>query len=82
MQEIWVQPLSQEDSLEKEMATQTSNLVWEISRTEQPSLTVRGGHKRVGHDLVTKPRICHPDIPIKINMLPYVNQLMGTCCIV
>ena len=36
MQEMWVQPLSQEDPLEKEMATHASILAWEIPWTEEP----------------------------------------------
>ena len=36
MEETWVQSLSQEDPLEKEMATQSSVLAWEIPRTEKP----------------------------------------------
>ena len=36
MQETWVQSLVWEDPLEKEMATHSSILVWEISRTEEP----------------------------------------------
>ena len=37
MQETWVQSLCGEDPLEKEMATLSSILAWEISRTEEPS---------------------------------------------
>ena len=36
MQETWVQSLSQEDSLEKEMATQFSILAWRIPMVEEP----------------------------------------------
>ena len=36
MQEMQVQALGQEDSLEKEIATHTSILAWEIPRTEEP----------------------------------------------
>ena len=36
MQETRVQSLGQEDSLEKEMATQSSILAWEIPWTEEP----------------------------------------------
>ena len=36
MQETWVQSLGQEDSLEKEMATHSSMLAWEIPWTEEP----------------------------------------------
>ena len=37
MQETRVQSLGWEDPLEKEMATQSSILVWEIPWTEEPS---------------------------------------------
>ena len=36
MQETWIQPLGQEDSLEKEMATHSSVLAWRIPWTEEP----------------------------------------------
>ena len=36
MQETWVQSLSWEDPLEKEMATYSSILAWEIPWTEEP----------------------------------------------
>ena len=36
MQETGVQSLGQEDPLEKEMATHTSILAWEILRKEEP----------------------------------------------
>ena len=36
MQEMWVQPLGQEDPLKKEMATHSSILPWKISWTEEP----------------------------------------------
>ena len=52
MQEIRVASLGQEDPLEKEMATHSSILAWEIPWTEEP--TTRGV-SRVGHNLVTKP---------------------------
>ena len=35
-QETQVQPLGQEDPLEKEMATQSSILAWEIPWTDEP----------------------------------------------
>ena len=35
-QETQVQSLGQEDPLEKEMATHSSNLAWEIPWTEEP----------------------------------------------
>ena len=36
MQEMWVRFLGQEDPLEKEMATHSSILAWEIPWTEEP----------------------------------------------
>ena len=36
MQETWVQSLGQEYSLEKEMATHSSILAWEIPWTKEP----------------------------------------------
>ena len=36
MQETWVQSLGQEDPLEKDMATHSSILAWEITGTEEP----------------------------------------------
>ena len=50
IQEIWVQSLSQEDPLEKEMATHSSILVWRISWTEQPGGLQSVESQRVGHD--------------------------------
>ena len=36
MQEVWVRSLGQEDPLEKEMATHSSILAWEIQWTKEP----------------------------------------------
>ena len=36
MQDTWVPSLDQENSLEKEMATHSSILAWEIPWTEEP----------------------------------------------
>ena len=36
MQETWVRSLGQEDPLEKEMATHSTILAWEIPWTEEP----------------------------------------------
>ena len=50
MQEIWVQPLGQEDTLEKGMATYLSILLWRIPWTEEPDRLQSMGSQRVGHD--------------------------------
>ena len=54
MQEIWVQSLSWEDPLEKEMATHSSIPTWEIPWTEEPGGLHSMGLQRVQHDLATK----------------------------
>ena len=48
--ETWVQPLSWEDLLEKEMATHSSILAWRIPWTEEPGGLQFMGSQRVGHD--------------------------------
>ena len=50
MQEMQVWPLSQEDPLEKEMATHFSTLAWEIPWTEEPGGLPFTGSHRIGHD--------------------------------
>ena len=50
MQEMLVQSLDQEDSLEKEMVTHSSILAWEILRMEEPVRLLSMGLHRVGHD--------------------------------
>ena len=46
-QEMWVQSLGQEEPLEKEMATHSSILAWEIPRREEPGgLSPLGGRVR------------------------------------
>ena len=45
MLETWVRSLSQEDPLEKEMATNSRILAWEIPRTEEPGELQFMGHK-------------------------------------
>ena len=50
MWETWVRSLSQEDPLEKEMATHSSILAWRIPRTEEPSRLQSMGSQRVGQD--------------------------------
>ena len=47
MQETQVQALGQEDPLEKEMATHSSILAWEISWTEKPGGLYSMGLQRV-----------------------------------
>ena len=50
MQETQAQSLSQEDPLEKEMATHSSILAWRIPWTEEPGGLQSMGSQRVGDD--------------------------------
>ena len=50
MPESRVQSLGWENSLEKEMATHSSILAWEIPWTEEPGGLQSMGSQRVGHD--------------------------------
>ena len=50
MQETQVLSLGQEDPQEKEMATHSSILAWEILWTEEPSGLQFMGSQRVRHD--------------------------------
>ena len=54
MWETWVQPLDREDPLEKEMATHSSVLTWEIPWTEEPGGLQSVRMQRVGRHLMTK----------------------------
>ena len=54
MQEMQVQSLGQEDALEKEMATHSNVLASENPQRDDPGRLQSWGHKRVGHNSVTK----------------------------
>ena len=54
MQEMQVWALGQEDPLEKEMATHSSILAWEIPWTEEPDGLQSMRSQKVRHDLATK----------------------------
>ena len=50
VQVTWVRSLSQEDPLEKEMATHSSMLAWRIPWREEPGRLQSMGSQRVRHD--------------------------------
>ena len=54
MQETGVWSLGQEDPLEKEMATHSSILAWEIPWTEEPGGLQSLGLQKVEHESATK----------------------------
>ena len=49
-QETWVRSLGREDNLEKEMATHSSALAWEIPPTEESGVLQFMELPRVGHE--------------------------------
>ena len=51
VQEMRVQSLGQEDTLEKEVATHSSILAWEVPWIKKPGRVTVHGVTRVGHDL-------------------------------
>ena len=69
MQETQVQSLGREDPLEKEMATHSSILTWEIPWTEEPGGLQSMGSQRVRHNRVTEythTHTHHSHIPYRI----------------
>ena len=58
MQETWVQSLGREDPLEKEMATHSSILAWEIPWTEEP-----GRPQSVGSQLDMTLQLNNDNVP-------------------
>ena len=54
MQETWVPSLGREDPLQKEMATRSSILAWEIPWTEESGRLQSMESQRVGDHLATK----------------------------
>ena len=53
-EETRISSLGQEDALEKEMATFSSILVWEIPWTKEPGRLQSMGSQRVRHNLSTE----------------------------
>ena len=54
MQEMWAGSLGREDPLEREVATHSSILAWEVPWTEEPGGLQSMGSQRVEHNLATK----------------------------
>ena len=70
MQKTWVQSLGQEDPLEKEMATHSSILAWEIPWMEEPGGLQSTGSQRVGHDWATSLSFFHVSMS-HVNIKPW-----------
>ena len=70
MQQFLVQSLGQKDTLEKEMATYSTILAWEIPWTEKPGGLQSMGSQRVGHNLATK-HLCTLSHTVNSKILSY-----------
>ena len=73
LQEMRVPSLDQEDSLEKEMATHSIILVWEIPKTEKPGGLQSMGLQRVRHGWATN-TYPYPDCGSQIPFPTKQNQ--------
>ena len=60
VQETWVQSLSWEDPLKKEMATHSSTIARKIPWTEEPCRLQSMGSQKVGHDWATSLSLSRP----------------------
>ena len=74
--------LGQEDPLEKEMATHSSILAWEIPWTEEPGGLQSMGLKRVGHNLVTKQQLTGLPLSVVTIFLHIYLCLYTQACII
>ena len=74
-QETQVQSLGWEDPLEKEMATHSAILVWDISWTEELGRLWSMGLQRVGRDLATNFHFFHFRLPVKEGVYTQAKSL-------
>ena len=74
MQELQVWSLGHENPLEKEMATHSSILAWEIPWTEEPGGLQSMGLQRVGHDLSIK-------TTVRNAFLTNINIVFNSLCV-
>ena len=76
---MWVQSLSREDPLKKEMATYSSILAWEkIPWTLKPGGLQSMGLQKIRHDLATKQQvyICNTDLLSIVSRKTELNILL------
>ena len=72
-------------SLEKEMATPSSILAWEIPWTEESGVLQSMGSQRVGHDWVTEPNstkdcwVSYLAQTLNVNLSVEKNACLCTC---
>ena len=75
MQEAWVQSLGQEDPLEKDMATHSSILAWEIQWTEEAGRIQSMEWQTIGHDCEISNNNHMQDLPYIIQLSLYTSPL-------
>ena len=75
-QETWIQFLGWEDPLEKEIATHSSILAWEIPWTEKPGRLQSMGLQGVGHNSGTK----QPQKQLNVIMVVTEHLLLRPLC--
>ena len=76
-QEVWVQSLGWEDSLEEEMAPHSSILAWKIPWTEEPSRLQSTGLQRIRHDSVGVHTHTHTLVYGVCNSTIYLKKIMS-----
>ena len=82
MQEAWVQSLGRKDPLEKEMATHSSILAWEIPWTEEPGRLQSMG-SLIGHDYATEHTHSHNSFSLWLSLVKswlQQNELFYLLC--
>ena len=77
MQETRLRSLDQEDPLEKEKATHSSILAWEISWTEELGRLQSMGSQRAGYDLITKQQQTNFSMYILGKIKEYFTYYLG-----
>ena len=77
MQETQIRSLGWEDPLEKEMATHSSILAWEIPGTEEPGGLQSMGSQRVGHGSDNEQQPLFP--ALQKHMSPQGDNKRGFC---
>ena len=81
-QETWVQSLGLEDPLEKEMATHSSILAWEIPWTEVPGGLQSARLQRVRHNLAIKQQPQHKTLQSHQSVLRSHEKMLTASSVV
>ena len=82
-EETWIWSLGEEDSLEKEVATHSSILAWEIPRTEESGGPQAMGLQKIRAWLSTKQQQQHSFITLSITWFLYSSRcrVLSTLCL-